>query len=94
MKFGKCSWTILEQVMKIEMRISPARWTETGFFLHFSDPSGYVISDSGGRRRDPWVLWCCDGTGRRRYYECICEKRQAEPWYRQASGAGADQNNE
>lgn len=54
------------------MRTSPDRGQKQVFY--FSDPSGYVISDSGGRRRDPWVLWRCDGTGRRRYYECICEK--------------------
>lgn len=93
MKIREMQLDDLEQVMKIENENFSRPWTETGFFTFLiRQDTLFLIAAEG----EEILGYCgsCDGTGRRRYYECICEKRQAEPWYRQASGAGTDQNNE
>ena len=88
MKIREMQLDDLEQVMKIENENFSRPWTETGFFT-------FLI------RQDTLFLIAAEGEEILGYCgvvvvqdECICEKRQAESWYRQASGAGTDQNNE
>ena len=90
MKIREMQLDDLEQVMKIENENFSRPWTETGFFTFLIRQDTLFLIAAEGEE----ILGYCDGAGRRRYYECICEKRQAESWYRQASGAGTDQNNE
>ena len=83
----------LEQVMKIENENFSRPWTETGFFT-------FLI------RQDTLFLIAAEGEEILGYCGVVMvqdegditnvsvKKRQAESWYRQASGAGADQNNE
>ena len=85
MKIREMQLDDLEQVMKIENENFSRPWTETGFFTFLIRQDTLFLIAAEGEE----ILGYCGVV-----MECICEKRQAEPWYRQASGAGADQNNE